>query len=161
MCCLHIKEFGAVPPLNLNPAFLSHRRRATRLPSAQDSPFSLFTCMHKLIRALFAWLLLLCLVFISPRCSTRSAANTDTFRKCKQVMLTESGGIWRSRTAYANISLLRHSLPIIKHLDHSHHCIYPHTTQAYSGIFERHTHPSALAITSQLHPIQTTARHPP
>lgn len=65
------------PPLNLNPAFLSHRRRATRLPSAQDSPFSLFTCMHKLIRALFAWLLLLCLVLF-PRAAAHVLLQTLT-----------------------------------------------------------------------------------
>lgn len=68
------------PPLNLNPAFLSHRRRATRLPSAQDSPFFLFTYMHKLIRALFAlfaWLLLLCLVLF-PRAAAHVQLQTLT-----------------------------------------------------------------------------------
>lgn len=68
------------PPLNLNPAFLSHRRRATRLPSAQDSPFSLFTYMHKLIRALFALfacLLLLCLVLF-PRAAAHVQLQTLT-----------------------------------------------------------------------------------
>lgn len=75
VCCLHIKEFGAVPP-STSTLHFSHTD-ATRLPPAQDSPFSLFTCMHKLIRALFAWLLLLCLVLF-PRAAAHVQLQTLT-----------------------------------------------------------------------------------